>query len=218
MATAPKQILTANPNSNARRKPAATGGPKPMPITLDQVVDQVFAGSGSAKRSRGEGRGRLGARIRGVLPGRGARGGSDTSDAASADPAAKTAGSVWGPAATAELRQFMGLPATLNWVPSLSLAPVFAASNPQATMCALRGAREEQGEGLRAAAAAWREADHVRAVGLRAWVLHDLMQTFPGEQKRLLEVAGATPSTLSRVLEQVPQKIINGAKNLGPRV
>ena len=195
MATATN--LKPNPRSDAPRKRVAAS--RPVPITLDQLVDRVFGSGGRAQAARGG----LGARLRRVLPGRTA------DEAPTTEPVVH---GVWGPAPTPELRQFMGLPATLNWVPSLSLAPVFAAGNPQATLCALRGAREEQAEGLRAAAAAWCDADHMRAVGLRAWVLHDLIRTFPEEQARLLDVAEATPLSLHRVLEQVPQKILTARK------
>lgn len=202
MATARKSTA---PQLTAARKPA------PTPITLDELVDRVFVSSGDPKTARSEGRSGLGARIRSVLPGRAAAE-APAPERAYADTCPGPARSAWGLAPTEAVRRLLGLPSASGWVPSLSLAPVFAASNPKATLCALRGAREEQAEGLRAAAESWAAADHLRAVGLRAWVLHDLVRTFPGEQEQLLQVAEATPLALHRVLEQVPQKILAARK------
>jgi len=193
-------------------KPATTSNPnRKAPITLDQLVERVFAASEGGKASGSERRCGLAARLRGVLPGRAA---ADVPAPAAAhgETDSGPARSAWGLAPTPEVQRLMGLPSASGWVPSLKLSPVFAATNPQATLCALRGAREEQAHGLRAAAESWAAADHMRAVGLRAWVLHDLVRTFPGEQERLLEVAETTPLELHRVLEQVPQQILAARK------
>ncbi len=106
----------------------------------------------------------------------------------------------------------MGLSSGQGWVPTLKLSPVFAADNPQATLCVLRGARDLQAQGLNAATNAWASADHMRALGLRAWVLHDLARTFPDEQGRLFEAAEVTTVSLHRALELVPQKILEARR------
>jgi len=197
--------MAANPTSKNAPK-------RPQPVTLDELVERVFDAPGEEKplgQARGGG---LVARLRGVLPGR--RAAEDqTSPEPQVEEASDPARSAWGLAPTPEVQRLMGLPSASGWVPSLKLAPVFAAANPDATLCVLRGAREEQASGLRAAAESWSVADHMRAIGLRAWVLHDLVRTFPGEQEHLLKVAEATPLEMHRVLEQVPQRILAARKN-----
>jgi len=208
MAPAPRPKPTTT--RHAPPKPAVT------PLTLDQLVERVLGGQveDSGRRSVGAGReGGLGSMIRRVLPKK--KPVADAADVralAHAQTCPGPARSAWGLAPTEDVRRLMGLPSASGWVPSLSLAPVFAAVNPRATLCALRGARDEQAEGLRTAAGCWAQADHMRAVGLRAWVLQDLVRTFPGEQEQLLAVSEVTPQSLHRVLEQVPQKILAARK------
>ena len=190
-------------------KPTSNNAPKrPEPVTLDELVERVFDKPVEGK-TRGGG---LAARLRGVLPGRKAAE-DQTRPKPQVEEASDPARSAWGLAPTPEVQRLMGLPSASGWVPSLKLAPVFAADNPDATLCVLRGARESQASGLRAAAESWSVADHMRVIGLRAWVLHDLVRTFPDEQERLFEVAEATPVTLHQVLEQVPKRIVAARKN-----
>lgn len=204
-------------SANAASQPA-TG--RQTPITLDEIVEQVFAESGSRQRGKSDRAWGLCSRILGALPvgaGRGETADAQTRAQTHADTGPGPARSAWGLAPTQEVRALMGLSSGQGWVPTLKLAPVFAAENPQATLCVLRGAREEQVEGLRVAADAWASADHMRVVGLRAWVLNDLVRTFPDEQQRLLEAAQATTLSLHRALEVVPQTIL-AARRTSARV
>ena len=184
--------------------------PEPMappdrvePVTLAQVVEQVFAQPQKATQG-----GKKGSKWRRVLPGRGK---AEVADGASADKVESEGESKVDSGADVAgafpdlLFDLLGRPGRKR-LPRLALDPMVAPDNPAKCMGLLKRAREKQAKGSRAAAAALSQAQVMREIGLRAGVLQDLVESYPQRAEDLFRASEATSVMVQQAIDIAPAR------------